>query len=83
MDIVKVVEKFIKVSCERQIEQVNIQDKLSDILSNSIEFVKLVVEIEEYFHITFENDDLDLERFTVVGDLISFIERKIETIPHD
>ena len=41
-----------------------------------LDFIELVVEIEDSFHVSF--DDLDLEKVVTVGDLYSLLLQHIE-----
>lgn len=44
---------------------------------NSFEFIKLIVEIEKEFEIEFADDDLNIEKYNSIGDLVAYIETLI------
>ncbi|WP_151736031.1 acyl carrier protein [Paenibacillus tengchongensis] len=44
---------------------------------NSITFVRLVVGIEEYFNIEFDDDALDFSKFPTLNTLSEYIEKKL------
>lgn len=46
---------------------------------NSVGFIRLVVAIENQFGFEFDDEMLNMELFQVIGDLISYIERKIKS----
>lgn len=45
---------------------------------NSISFIKLVVLIENEFGIEFDDEDLDVKKFTGFNDVISYIQHRIQ-----
>ncbi len=52
--------------------------RLQDIGIDSLNFLRLVVSVEEAFEIEFDDDNLDLSRFVTVWDLMIYIEAKKE-----
>jgi acyl carrier protein len=52
------------------------EDGISNIGLNSISFIRLVVLIEQEFEIEFD-DNLDYNKFSTLGDLITFVQNKI------
>jgi acyl carrier protein len=51
---------------------------ITDYIKSSIDFIKIIVGIETKFDVEFGDDDLQLDRFKLVSDLIDFIEKKTE-----
>lgn len=43
---------------------------LTDIISNSVEFIQIIVDIEDEFDIEFKNNELGFQSFSCVRDLI-------------
>jgi len=52
-------------------------DTLAPLTFNSLEFIKLIVELELKFEIDFEDEDIDFDKFQSFNYLISYIEEKI------
>lgn len=51
---------------------------LADIISNSVEFIQIIVDIEDEFAIEFKNDELNFQFFPYIQDLVSKIRSKID-----
>lgn len=51
--------------------------KFSEISITSIEFIKIVVEIEVKYNIEFEDEYLVMQRFDTIDDLIKYVNEKI------
>ena len=78
-DIFKSVQTYIMDNCEKNNLQIESSAPLNSYITNSVEFVKVVVDIEEHYGITLTNEELDISNFGTVADLITFIERKVNT----
>lgn len=48
-------------------------ESLSGLGINSIDFIKVAVEIEVVFGITISEDDLDLEKLDTIDDIVKFV----------
>ena len=46
---------------------------------NSIDFVKIVVDLEEYFEFEFDDEDLDYKKFEYITDICNYIRNITET----
>lgn len=55
---------------------VGLEDDLSKVGLNSINFIKMAVLVEAEFGIEFDGDDLDMHKFKNLHSLILFIENK-------
>lgn len=51
---------------------------LADIISNSVEFIQIIVDIEDEFAIEFKNDELNFQFFPYIQDLVSKTISKID-----
>ena len=51
---------------------------LKELGMTSLSFVKIVVAIEEEFDIEFDDNDFEMDKFTFVDDLISYIFKAME-----
>ena len=54
------------------------EDLLTKIGINSLNFLRLIVAVEDTFGFEFDNDYLDLNQFSDVQSLITYIESNIE-----
>ncbi len=77
-DVMSSVIEFIIENCESFKGTVTVESPLSDYIQNSVELIKVVVDIEERFDVHFENEELDLNNFRTVSDFIQIIEKKID-----
>ena len=64
-------------NCEKQIDRVELDKPLQEYIANSIEFVKIIVDIEDKYEITFANDELDIVNFKNVLEWAEFVEKKL------
>ncbi len=51
---------------------------LADIISNSVKFIQIIVDIEDEFAIEFKNDELNFQFFPYIQDLVSKTRSKID-----
>ena len=58
-------------------EEVDMNSKLDGIGVNSIGFIRFLVNIEMEYNIEFDDEELNLSDYKVVGDLVEFVEGKI------
>ena len=47
---------------------------IRQVILNSMEFIRIVVELEEVFNIEFDDYALDYDRFTTINDLCEYVE---------
>ena len=73
----KVLELFNAYSPE--LKQDFVETKLEFIGINSIDFVKIVVDLEEYFEFEFDDEDLDYKKFEYITDICNYIRNITET----
>lgn len=50
---------------------------LSEYIKSSIDFIKVIVDVESKYSIEFSEDDLHLDKFVTIQDFIDGIEAKI------
>lgn len=78
-----IAENIRRIFKENMIEPEYI-DALSDDESfdsldlNSIASIKIIVQIEDTFHIEFNHEHLDLHSFMSIKDIASYVEKKLE-----
>lgn len=73
----KVLEIF-NTYCPEHEEDL-VETKLEFAGINSIDFVKIVVDLEEYFEFEFDDEDLDYKKFEYISDVCKYIQNIIET----
>lgn len=76
-DITHTIQQAIIENCEKQIDRVELDKPLQEYIANSIEFVKIIVDIEDKYEITFANDELDIVNFKNVLEWAEFVEKKL------
>ena len=57
--------------------QINESYQINQCIEDSIEFVKILIKIEEIFDIEFVPEELKLDKINTVSELIDLIERKL------
>jgi len=72
------VREIIKENAELivPIEEIGLDDDITNIGINSISFIKVVVAAETEFEFEFEDDDLDFSGFKDIRSIIAYIENK-------
>ncbi len=77
-EIFKFIERTLLEITSKEISEVREELPLSDYIVNSIEFIKLFVEIEENYDISFDEDELEPELFPDIRHLVKTIDKKIK-----
>ncbi|MCX8132079.1 MAG: phosphopantetheine-binding protein [Clostridia bacterium] len=72
--IIAILNKQLSELAGKEIE---IEDELINLGINSVEFIKAIIALEKEFDLDLEDEDLDFNRFKVVGDLVSYIKEKV------
>lgn len=62
---------------QRALQDLNAESFLQELGVNSIEFIKIVVDIESTFGFEFADDDLDANKFPTIQSLICYVEKRI------
>ncbi|PXV95580.1 acyl carrier protein [Lachnotalea glycerini] len=70
-EIGEVIIKIIHQAMETNIE-IELNNRLEEIRINSMSFVKIIVGIESYFDLNFEDDKLSISYFNTVMDLVHY-----------
>lgn len=58
-------------------EEVKENTNLSNISLDSLSFINALVTIEEVFSITFNDEELNIDNFKNVSDLVNLVKRKV------
>ena len=75
MTIEKQIVEIISSSSYMEPEQIKLEDTLRDLGFDSFKTVELVVSLEDYFGITFEDSDLDISKLLSVDDAINLVKK--------
>ena len=60
------------------IHEISVEDSIGKIKMDSLIFMKIIISIEDEFHIEFDFDRLDLNTFQTVKDLSDYVYKKIQ-----
>ena len=60
-------------------EEVKENTNLSNLSLDSLSFINALVTIEEVFSITFNDEELNIDNFKNVSDLVNLVKRKVLT----
>lgn len=58
-------------------DNIRVDETLAAFGLNSVEFVKLVVMLENEFGFEFDNEHLDFAKFSTIRDIVDYVESKI------
>lgn len=78
--IKQVIAKHIDIAMD--IDKINQDTFLDEIGVNSINFIRMIIEIEEEYEIQFDIDMLGLESYEKVGNFIAYVEKLVGTKVH-
>ncbi len=78
VDIQNTIVKSISKYCN--IEKQNIYEDaiLSEYIHSSIEFIKIIVDLEDTYDIVFINEELKIDNFKTISDLVEFVGNKLK-----
>lgn len=57
--------------------EINLDDRFEEVGINSISFIKFIVELEKEFRFKFEYEELDVNKYETLRDIVLFIKGKI------
>lgn len=73
-EIKKEILKFISETVEYQFDDINIGNKIETYEIDSILFIKMILMLENKFHITFEEEYFVAEQFESIAAIIEYVE---------
>lgn len=79
MDIKKKIIEILERNSKLKNIDATMLDKITfnDLGVNSLNFIKIIVEIEDEFEMEFDDDQINYDLLNNINDLVSFIEEKI------
>lgn len=72
-DTTELVVNIIKKCQEQQDMEITENSSLEDMAMDSLDFVKLVVDLEETFEVEFEEEMLSVNKYEIVRDLVEYV----------
>lgn len=69
-----IIDLIIEIKSDITIEQINLNESLS---INSIEYIQLIVMIEENYGIIFDDDKLNIENLDTINKITDYVLEKI------
>lgn len=72
--IIHIIEQNVKLSEQRK--ELNPSDGLVNVGINSIDFINLIVKLEEKLDVRFEDEFLDIDRFVTISDIAVYIRNR-------
>lgn len=76
VEISRRIVEIIKVNTECS-NEISENSLLCDLEMTSIDFVKIVIEIETEFNIEFEDEKLQFSEFPTIQSLIDYVEKRV------
>lgn len=71
-EIIKVMRKAGKLP-----DNIGLDTTFKELEIESITFITIIVEIEDYFEIEFDDENMILSNYEAVGDFVNYVESKI------
>ena len=65
------------ISTNFDFKNIPIEQDLTDVGFNSIDFIKVAIGIEVAFEFEWDDDDLDFDDFNNIGKIVDFVSKKI------
>ena len=80
MNIEKELHKIIFKVVDKEEFELSLNDDLENVLGyTSIDYIQLIVDLEDYFQIEFDFVDIDLQYYRTYGVLLEFVKSKLKT----
>lgn len=74
-NIKQVITKHVDIALD--FDKINNDNYLDEIGINSINFIRMIIELEEEYDIQFDIDRLGIESFEKVGNLIFYVDKLV------
>lgn len=71
----RILKENIEIGAD--VNSITLDDRLSDFGMNSVSFIKLIVACEIEFGIEVEDENLDINKLSTMGGLVSYLEERI------
>ncbi|WFA85533.1 acyl carrier protein [Paenibacillus amylolyticus] len=65
------------------IKEIDVQDNLNDLGICSIKVIRLIVLLEEHFDITFNDEELLVENFNTLSNILNIIQLKLNEFDYE
>lgn len=57
------------------LEDLGLDEKLTDLGLNSINYIKILVTLENEFNMTFDEEDIDITNFNTINNVVKYMEK--------
>ncbi|MEK4077363.1 acyl carrier protein [Paenibacillus sp. FSL M7-0656] len=78
--ITKMIAQCLQVT---NIKVIDVQDNLNDLGICSIKVIRLIVLLEEHFDITFNDEELLVENFNTLSNILNIIQLKLNEFDYE
>lgn len=72
--------EIIRDACALKEDNITFETNLGDISLDSLTFIEVIVRIEQEFGFEFDDEDLNIDDWGTIGDVIHYVEGKINGI---
>ena len=72
--------EIIRDACALKEDNITFETNLGDISLDSLTFIEVIVRIEQEFGVEFDDEDLNIDDWGTIGDVIHYVEGKINGI---
>ena len=72
--------EIISDACALKEDNITFETNLGDISLDSLTFIEVIVRIEQEFGFEFDDEDLNIDDWGTIGDVIHYVEGKINGI---
>ena len=76
-DIVEYLYSLVKLELDDNNLSLTLDTKIESLGMNSISFIKILVEVEGKYDIELDDEELDFDESTSIGDLVSIVNNRI------
>ncbi len=74
--VLAIFQNAFELEKDGEIKKITVDSRFENMPLNSILFIKILVQIEDAFHIKFNPEEMDVTEYKVVSDLINTIDNK-------
>ncbi|WP_370749227.1 phosphopantetheine-binding protein [Eubacterium sp.] len=76
--IIKVLDETVGSQLTKGVNEIGLEANLFDYGLDSIGFINIIIGIENEFDIFIDQDDLDIDTFSTIKDIINYLKKRLE-----
>ena len=76
--IIKVLDETVGRQLTKGVNEIGLEANLFDYGLDSIGFINIIIGIENEFDIFIDQDDLDIDTFSTIKDIINYLKKRLE-----